>query len=83
MAISKYEENGQEYFKVYVHVRSPIDRTKRSQKYAYRIKTEPEARREEKSFCKKLREKFKKWRGMASHGLKLLIYGPKNISPVA
>lgn len=48
MAITKYEENGIEYYKVYVHVRSSIDRTKRSQKYAYRLKTVTEARREER-----------------------------------
>lgn len=64
MAISKYEENGVEYFKVYVHVRSPVDRTKRSQKYAYRLKTETEARREEKKLLQEATREVQKLEGI-------------------
>lgn len=64
MAISKYEENGIEYFKVYVHVRSPIDRTKRSQKYAYRLKTETEARREERKLLQEATREVQKLEGI-------------------
>lgn len=48
MAITKYSENGKEYFRVYVHYRSRLDRTRRVQKSTFRIETENEARREEK-----------------------------------
>lgn len=48
MAISKYIENGNEYWKVYVHLRSSVNRTKRIQKYNYRVIGEHKARKEEK-----------------------------------
>ena len=48
MAIKTYTENGQQYYKVYVNYRSPIDQSKRVQKHASRLKTEAEARREER-----------------------------------
>ena len=48
MAISKYTENGQEFWKVYIHIRSLNNKSKRFQKTVFRIKTETEARREEK-----------------------------------
>ncbi|MFP5384695.1 MAG: tyrosine-type recombinase/integrase [Bacteriovoracia bacterium] len=64
MAISKYVENDTEYFKVYVHVRSSIDRSKRSQKYAYRLKTETEARREEKKLLQQATREVQKMEGL-------------------
>ena len=49
MAIKTYtDENGQKFYQVYVNYRSPIDRTKRVQRYSSRLKTEAEARREER-----------------------------------
>lgn len=63
MAITKYEENGIEYFKVYVHVRSQLDRTKRSQKYAYRLKTVTEARREEKKLLQEAAREVQRLEG--------------------
>jgi len=48
MAIKEYYENGQKFYRVYVNYRSPIDPTKRVQRYASRLKTESEARREER-----------------------------------
>jgi integrase len=52
MAITKYSEDGHEFFRVYVHVRSKTNRNRRVQKYSHRIKTETEARREEKKLIR-------------------------------
>jgi integrase len=52
MAIKKYVEDGQVFWKVYVHIRSKTNRTRRIQKYSHRLKTEAEARREEKKLIK-------------------------------
>jgi integrase len=48
MAISKYQEDGRDYWKAYVHLRSSHNRTKRFQKAVFKIETEIKARREEK-----------------------------------
>ena len=52
MAISKYTENGQNFWKVYVHVRSQTNRSRRIQKTTKSLKTEAEARREEKKLIR-------------------------------
>lgn len=64
MAISKYNENGKEYFKVYVNVRSPSDKSKRIQKYSYRLKTESEARREEKKLLQEATREIQRLEGL-------------------
>lgn len=48
MAITKYLEDGKEYYRVYLHYRSKLNRTRRIQKTLFRIESENEARREEK-----------------------------------
>lgn len=48
MAISKYVENGVEYWKVYVHLRSTHNRSKRFQRTIFKIESEIKAKREEK-----------------------------------
>lgn len=64
MAITKYVEDGVEYYKVYVHVRSNFDRSKRSQKYLKKIKTESEARREEKKLLQEATREVQKMEGL-------------------
>jgi integrase len=54
MAISKYVEDGNEFWKVYVHVRSSADRNRRIQKTITGLKSESEARREEKKIIQKI-----------------------------
>jgi integrase len=54
MAISKYTEDGKEFWKVYVHVRSSADRSRRIQKTSTGLKTEAEARREEKKIIQQI-----------------------------
>lgn len=54
MAISKYLENGIERWKVYVHVRSSADRSRRIQKTITGLKSEIEARREEKKIIQQI-----------------------------
>lgn len=63
MAISKYNENGKEYFKVYINVRSPSDKSRRIQKYAFKIKTEAEARREEKKLLQEASREIQRIEG--------------------
>jgi integrase len=52
MSVSKYTVNGQEFFKVYVHVRSKNNRRVRMQKTEYGIATEVEAKRIERRLYK-------------------------------
>ena len=52
MAISSYFENGIELWKVYVHVRSSADRNRRIQKTITGLRSEIEARREEKKLLR-------------------------------
>ena len=52
MAITSYTENGVVYYRVYVHVRSKTDRRRRVQKYAHRLKSELEAKKEEKKLIR-------------------------------
>ena len=54
MTISKYTENGKEYWKVYVHIRSKFDRSRRIQRTITKIPTVNEARREEKKLLVKV-----------------------------
>lgn len=54
MAVSKYIENNVVLWKVYVHVRSSSDRKRRIQKTITGIKSEAEARREEKKLIQKI-----------------------------
>lgn len=49
MAITKYVENDQVFWKVYVHVRSTTNKSKRFQQSVFRLSSEAEARREEKN----------------------------------
>lgn len=53
MAIQQYTENGQTLWKVYVHIRSTVNRTRRIQRYASGFTTEAAARREEKKIIQK------------------------------
>lgn len=48
MSISSYIEEGKEFWKVYVHIRSNTDRNRRIQKTITGLNSEAEARREEK-----------------------------------
>lgn len=64
MGITKYNENGVEYFKVYVHIRSKTDRKRRIQKYSYRLKTEAVARREEKKLIREAAFEVQKLDGL-------------------
>lgn len=64
MAISKYTENGQEFWKVYIHVRSLNNKSKRFQKTVFRIPTEAEARREEKRLIGQLSKEAQKFDGL-------------------
>jgi len=66
MAITKYIENGQEFWKVYIHIRSTTNKSKRFQKTLFRIKTQAEARREEKKLIRHLSMEAQKYDG---HGL--------------
>jgi integrase len=54
MAISSYFENGIELWKVYVHVRSSADRNRRIQKTITGLRSEIEARREEKKIIQQI-----------------------------
>ena len=64
MAITKYEEKGQAFWKVYVHVRSRTNTSKRFQKTICRLKTESEARREEKRLTRELWREAQKFDGL-------------------
>lgn len=64
MAITKYKENGQDYWKVYVHMRSSTNKSKRFQKTINRLKTEAEARREEKKQIRLISMEVQKYDGL-------------------
>ncbi len=64
MAIKKYDEDGQVFWKVYVHVRSSTNKSKRFQKSIFRLKTEAEARREEKKLIRQLSMQVQKFDGL-------------------
>ena len=67
MAIKTYTENGQQYYKVYVNYRSPIDQSKRVQKHASRLKTEAEARREERKLLQEAIREVERMDGRGIH----------------
>ncbi|MCP4913506.1 MAG: hypothetical protein GY909_10330, partial [Oligoflexia bacterium] len=48
MSIKKITENGKDFYKVYVHVRSKVNRKKRIQKYSKKLSTMAQAIKEEK-----------------------------------
>ncbi|MGE0764535.1 MAG: tyrosine-type recombinase/integrase [Bdellovibrionales bacterium] len=50
MGVTKYAENGKDFFKVYIHVRSPKSRKVRAQKLIIGIETEDEALRLDKKW---------------------------------
>ncbi|HLE12340.1 MAG TPA: site-specific integrase [Bacteriovoracaceae bacterium] len=50
--ITKYYEGEQEFWRVYVHIRSKTNRHRRVQKYAHHLESEAEARREEKKLIR-------------------------------
>ncbi len=54
MSITKYYEDGKELWKVYVHVRSSSSRERRIQKTITGLKSEAEARREEKKIIQQI-----------------------------
>lgn len=62
MAIQKYVEDGKEYFKVYVHVRSKSGA--RVQRYSNKLKTEAEARREERKLLQDASREAQKLDGL-------------------
>ena len=64
MAIMKYEEDGQVFWRVYVHVRSSTNKRKRFQKSIFRLKTIAEARREEKKLIRQLSMEVQKYDGL-------------------
>ena len=64
MAIKKYQEDGQDFWRVYVHMRSSVNKTKRFQKSIFRLKSETEARREEKKLIRLLSKKVQKFDGL-------------------
>lgn len=64
MSITQYEEEGKQYWRVYVHIRSTTDRRKRFQKSVFNLKTESEARREEKRLIRELSRQAQKHDGL-------------------
>ncbi|PIP91232.1 MAG: hypothetical protein COW01_06160 [Bdellovibrionales bacterium CG12_big_fil_rev_8_21_14_0_65_38_15] len=64
MSISKYALNGQELFKVYVHVRSKNNRRVRLQKTVFAITTELEAKKIERKLYKEAVETMAKRDGL-------------------
>ncbi len=64
MAIAKYEEDGKVFWKVYVHIRSCTHRDKRFQRRILLLKTEAEARREEKKLIRELSREAQKYDGL-------------------
>ncbi len=64
MAISKYVENGQDFWRVYVHVRSTTNKGKRFQKSIFCLNSEAEARREEKKLIRQLSMDVQKHDGL-------------------
>ena len=58
MSIKQYQENGKTLWKVYVHVRSKTNRKRRLQAYAYRLKSENAALKEEKRLLLELSNKL-------------------------
>ncbi|GAB4017647.1 MAG: hypothetical protein Fur0010_18400 [Bdellovibrio sp.] len=64
MAITEYEENGQVFWRVYVHVRSSTNKSKRFQKSIFRLKSVAEARREEKKLIRELSMEVQKFDGL-------------------
>src|SRR5690606_23543781 len=64
MAITKYQEDGQDFWKVYIHIRSLNNKSKRFEKTIFRIKTEAEARREEKRLIAQLSKAAQKFDGL-------------------
>lgn len=64
MSITKYQEDGQDFWKVYVHMRSSVNSNKRFQKSVFRLKSEAEARREEKKLIRLLSKEVQKFDGL-------------------
>ena len=64
MAISKYNEDGKDYWKVYVHVRSVTNKRKRFQKTIFKLKSEAEARREERKLIESVSKAAQKYDGL-------------------
>ena len=63
MSITKYEENGKSYYKVYVHIRSNVYRGQRFQKAIKGILTLTEAKKEEKKLIRILSMKAERFDG--------------------
>lgn len=63
MAIMTYEEDGEQLWRVYVHIRSNTNKSKRFQKSIFKLKSETEAKREEKKLIKKLSMEAQKYDG--------------------
>ncbi len=74
MSISKYEENGKEYWKVYAHSRSVHSRTKRVQKYNYKAERESKSQRYIKK-VKNLDNKIGGWKKMATMDIYVRLAG--------
>jgi integrase len=64
MSISNYSENGENFYKVYVHVRSKNNRRNRIQKTSFGITSEIEARKVEKKLYKEAIESMAKRDGL-------------------
>jgi integrase len=64
MSITKYEEEGQVFYKVYVHIRSKKNYSKRFQKTILRLGSEAEARKEEKKLIRELSTQAQKHDGL-------------------
>lgn len=64
MAITKYNEDGTDYWKVYVHVRSCTNKRKRFQRTIFKLKTEAEARREERKLISIVSKEAQKHDGL-------------------
>jgi integrase len=63
MAIVKYVENDETFWRVYVHIRSRTNKSKRFQKSIFNLKSEAEAKREEKKYIRQLSMEAQKYDG--------------------
>ncbi|MCP4914972.1 MAG: site-specific integrase [Oligoflexia bacterium] len=64
MSIKKITENGKDFFKVYVHVRSKVNRKKRIQKYSKKLSTMAQAIKEEKRLFRQATIELQKLEGI-------------------
>ena len=63
MAITVYEKNGKQLYKVYVHVQGKLDRSLRIQRHKFNFESLGEARREEKRLIKAVAQEVAKLEG--------------------